>query len=76
MHRDGYVVARIPYPVNASVAGQDARDSVFPAPHELPDLFEVGMIEPGAVIQTLVALLEYGPYSTAVNSPGEMVMDL
>jgi hypothetical protein len=34
------------------------------------------MIEPGAVIQTLVALLEYGSHSTAVNSPGGMVMDL
>src|SRR5215203_6081969 len=54
VHRDRHVVARVPYPVNASVAGQDARDSVFPAPHELPDLFQVGMIEPGTLIQTLI----------------------
>src|SRR5215217_7528781 len=76
VHRDRHAVAKVPYPVNASVAGQNARGSVFPAPHELPDLFQAGMIEPGAVIQTLVALLEYGPHSTAVNSPRGMVMDL
>jgi hypothetical protein len=34
------------------------------------------VIQAGAVIQTLVALLEYGAHSTAVNSPGGMVMDL
>src|SRR5215203_2983083 len=76
VHRDSHAVATVPYPVNASVAGQNARGSVFPAPHELPDLFQAGMIELGTVVQTLVALLEYGPRSTAVNAPRGMVMDL
>src|SRR4028119_884117 len=33
------------------------------------------MIGPGAVIQTLVALLAYGTHSTAVNFTGGMVVD-
>src|SRR5215216_2378504 len=36
----------------------------------------MGMIGPGAVVGPLVALFEYGSYSTAVNSPGGMVVDL
>jgi hypothetical protein len=42
----------------------------------LPDLFQVGVIQPGSVIQTLVTFLEYGPHGTAVDSPGGMVVDL
>jgi hypothetical protein len=57
VHRDGYFFARVPYPVNASVVGQDARGAVFDAPHALPKLSQAGVIQPGAVIQTLVALL-------------------
>jgi hypothetical protein len=76
MHRDPHVVARVPYPVNTSVVGQDARGSVFLAPHALPVLFQAGVIQPGAVIQTLVALFEDGAHSTAVNAPGGMVVDL
>jgi hypothetical protein len=34
------------------------------------------MIGPRAVVQALVALFEYGSHSTAVNSPGGMVVDL
>src|SRR5215213_2516343 len=56
--------------------GQDARGAVFFAPHELPDLFQAGVIAQGAVIETLVALLEYGSFHAAVNSPGGMVVDL
>ena len=76
VHRDRRVVARVSYPVNSSVVGQDARGSVFYAPLALPDLSQAGMIQPGAVIQTLVALLEYGSHGTAINSPGGMVVDL
>jgi hypothetical protein len=76
VHRDRQAVARVPYPVNASVVGQYARGSVLPAPQELPDLFQAGMIGPGAVVQALVALFEYGSHSTAENSPGGMVVDL
>src|SRR5215203_3501137 len=76
VHRDRRVVGRVPYPVNTSVAGQDARGSVFLAPHAVPDLFQAGMIKPRAVVQTLVALLEYGSHGTAVNSPGRVVVDL
>jgi len=36
----------------------------------------VGVIKPGTVIQRLVALLKYRSYSTAVNSPTGMVVDL
>jgi hypothetical protein len=42
----------------------------------LPDLFQAGVIQSGAIIQTLVAFLEYGAHNTAVNSPGGMVVDL
>jgi hypothetical protein len=42
----------------------------------LAKLFQAGVIQPGTVIQTLVALLEYGAHSTAVNAPGGMVVDL
>src|SRR5215210_5505213 len=34
------------------------------------------MIGPEAVVQALVALFEYGSHSTAVDSPGGMVVDL
>jgi hypothetical protein len=76
VHRDRRVLARITYPVNASVVGQDARCSVLLAPHALPKFFQAGMVQPGAVIQTHVTLLEYGSHGTAVNSPGGMVVDL
>src|SRR5215204_214833 len=75
MHRDRDAIARIPYPVNAPVVGKYARGPVFPAPHELPDLIQARVIGPTATIETLVALLEYGAHSTAVNSPGGMVVD-
>jgi hypothetical protein len=42
----------------------------------MPDLFQVGVIQPGTVIQTLVTFLEYRPHGTAVDSPGGMVVDL
>jgi hypothetical protein len=34
------------------------------------------MIGPRAVVQALVTLFEYGSHSTAVDSPGGMVVDL
>src|SRR5918998_622575 len=44
VHRDRHAVARIPYPMNAFIVGQDARHPVFLAPRELPDLSQAGMI--------------------------------
>jgi hypothetical protein len=62
--------------VDASIAGQHARGTVFLAPRELPYLSEAGVLQPRTVVQTLETLLAYGPHGTAVNTPTGMVVDL
>ena len=44
VHRDGWFFGRVTDPVDALVSWQHGRDPIFPAPLELPELVQAGMI--------------------------------
>ena len=44
VHRDGRFFGRVTDPVDALVSWQHGRDPIFPAPLELPELLQAGMI--------------------------------
>src|SRR3712207_2902871 len=76
VHRDRRALARVSYPVDAPVAGQDRGGPVLRAPPQLPGLLQAGVVEPRAVVEALVALFEHGAPGAEVGSPGGVVVDV
>jgi hypothetical protein len=75
VHRDRRAPARVSYPVDAPITGQDGGGSVLRAPPQLPDLLQAGVLGMGTVVEALVALFEHRAGSATVCSPGGVVVD-
>src|SRR5215204_3437760 len=62
--------------MDAPIVGQDGRGSIFCAPRQLPDLLQMGVVEPRTVVEALVTLFEHRPHDAAISSPAGVVVDL
>src|SRR3712207_455800 len=69
-------VPRVGDPVYPAVVGLDRRGPVLPAPGQLPGLLQAGVLEDGAVVEALVALLQDRPDHGAQGAPRRVVVDL
>src|SRR3712207_5494633 len=62
-------------PVYPPVVGQDRRGPVFGTPGQLPRLLQAGVLEDGAVVEAIVALLQDGPDHGSQGAPRRVVGD-